>query len=196
MARAIQFSKVVIKAARAISGAAADVLLTAQASAGQTANLLELKNSAGVVTAAAGPDGVLSPRDSAGLVRAIFNGTAKTIVDGSATSLFDITCPAGAMIGGVFVFTIEASDGTDHQALSGIVSYAAVNKVGTHTCTITQLSTTEAKAVSTGTLTLTWTHVTGANKTTVKLQPTGSLTETTYRITYTVFPAVGAVTIL
>jgi hypothetical protein len=132
---------------------------------------------------------------AAGVNRAIFNPTAKTIVDGSATSLFDVACAAGAMIGGGFTFLVEASDGTDHQTIAGTVVYSAVNKAGTHTCTITQ-QTGEAKAVSSGTLTLAFTHVTGTNKTTVKLQPTGSLTETVYRITYTLFPISGAVTIL
>lgn len=132
---------------------------------------------------------------TSGVNRAIFNPTPKTIVDGSATALFDVACAASAMIGGSFSFLVEASDGTDFQTISGTVVYSAVNKAGTHTCTITQ-QTGEAKAVSAGTLTLAFTHVTGTNKTTIKLQPTGSLTETIFRITYTLFPIAGAVTIL
>lgn len=135
-------------------------------------------------------------KDTAGANRLIVNATTKTIVDGAATSLFDVACAAAAMVGGLIFYTVEASDGTDHQALAGIVSYAAVNKAATLTLTITELATTQAKAVSAGTLTLAWTFVTGTNKGTVKLQPTGSLTETTYRLTYTVVPLIGAVTIL
>lgn len=128
--------------------------------------------------------------------RFIGNPVPKTIVDGSATSLFDVACAAAAMVGGVIHFLVRASDGTDHQALAGIATYSAVNKAGTHTATITYVTGNEAKAVSAGTLTLAFTIVTGTNKVTVKVQPTGSLTETTYTIEYNVTPIRGAVTIL
>lgn len=128
--------------------------------------------------------------------RAVYNSVAKTIVDGSATSLADIACASGARCGGVLFYTVEASDGTDHQALSGMVTYSAVNKAGTLTLTITEVAGNQAKAVSAGTLTLAWTFVTGTSKGTIKLQPTGSLTETTYIVTYSILPTVGAATIL
>jgi hypothetical protein len=140
--------------------------------------------------------GVAVINDTGGINRAVLNATAKTISDGAATSLFDVACAAGAMVGGAIFYQVEASDGTDHQALTGMVTYAAVNKGGTHTLTITEVAGNQAKAVSAGTLTLSWTFVTGTNKGTVKLQPTGSLTETTYRVTYTVLPLIGAVTIV
>ena len=128
--------------------------------------------------------------------RAIFNGTAKTIVDGSATALFDVACAASALTSGVIFYQVQASDGTDFQSLTGMVTYASVNKAGTQTLAITEVSGNQAKAVSSGTLTLAWTYVTGTNKSTVKLQPTGSLTETLYTVTYTVFPISGAITVL
>lgn len=128
--------------------------------------------------------------------RFVANGAAKTIVDGSATSLADVACAAGEMIGGFIDFLVRASDGTDHQALAGRAAYAGVNKAGTHTLTITYTTAPEAKAVSAGTLTLAFTIVTGTNKATIKVQPTGSLTETTYTIEYNVQPIRGAVTIL
>jgi hypothetical protein len=128
--------------------------------------------------------------------RAVFNVVAKTIVDGSATSLFDVALANDSYCGGTIFATIFASDGTDHQAMQVTVNYAAVDKAGTKTLAITDLATTDAKAVSSGTLTLSWTFVTGTGKATVKLQPTGSLTETTYTVFYTVLPNVGAVTIL
>lgn len=94
-------------------------------------------------------------------------------------------------------YHIQASDGTDFQAMSGMVAYAMVNKAGTNTLTITDVTANNAKAVSSGTLTLAWTFVTGTAKGTIKLQPTGSLTESTpYNVTYTVFPMIGAVSIL
>jgi hypothetical protein len=128
--------------------------------------------------------------------RFLANGAVKTIVDGAATSLADVACASGAMSGGFIDFLVRASDGTDHQALAGRAAYAAVNKAGTHTGTITYTTAPEAKAVSAGTLTLAFTIVTGANKMTIKVQPTGSLTETTYTIEYNVQPIRGAVTIV
>lgn len=135
-------------------------------------------------------------QDTAGVNRVVPNATAKTIVDGSATSLFEVPIAAGAYAGGFVVFTIFASDGTDHQADSGIVTYSGVNKAGTITRAATYVAANEAKSVSSGTLTQAWTATDDTNKMTVKVQPTGSLTETTYTIVYTVFPLVGAVTIL
>lgn len=132
----------------------------------------------------------------ASVQRFVGNGAAKTIVDGSATALFDVACAAGEMSGGTIHFLVRASDGTDHQALSGIATYACVNKAATLTLTVTYVAANEAKAVSSGTLTLAWTFVTGTGKGTIKLQPTGSLTETTYTVEYNVYPIRGAVTIL
>lgn len=128
--------------------------------------------------------------------RFVANAAAKTIVDGSATSLFDVACPASAMSGGFIDFLVRAGDGTDFQALAGRAAYACVNKAATLTGTITYTTAPEAKAVSAGTLTLSFTIVTGTNKMTVKVQPTGSLTETLYTIEYNVQPIRGAVTIL
>jgi hypothetical protein len=134
--------------------------------------------------------------DTSGAGRIVLNATAKTIVDGSATSLFDVACASGAICGGKIDYSVLASDGTDFQSLTGIVTYAAVNKAATLTLTITEVAANQAKAVSSGTLTLAWTFVTGTAKGTVKLTPTGSLTETVYTIVYTVYPLRGAVTIL
>lgn len=134
--------------------------------------------------------------DTNGLNRFVPNSTSKTIVDGSATSLFDVACASGARCGGSFFYTIEVGDGTDHQAMTGMATYSAVNKAGTLTLTITSAAANDAKAVSSGTLTVSFTFVTGTSKGTVKIQPTGSLTETTYKIWYTAFPIVGPITIL
>lgn len=130
--------------------------------------------------------------------RNLTNGTGnpKTIVDGSATSLFEVVCATGEMVGGTFTFLVRASDGTDFQADAGIATYAAVSKAGTITRTVTYVAANEAKAVSAGTITLAFTMTDDTGKTTVKVQPTGSLTETTYTIEYIVTPIRGAVTIL
>lgn len=130
------------------------------------------------------------------LTPVIASSTPITIVDGSATSLFEVYCPSGGQCGGAFFYSIQASDGTDHQVLTGMVTYSAVDKAGTKTLTITSASGNDAKAVSSGTLTVSFTFVTGVTKATVKVQPTGSLTETVYKITMTVMPTLGAVTML
>jgi hypothetical protein len=140
--------------------------------------------------------GVAVVNDTAGVNRIIPNATAKTIVDGSATSLFEVACAAGAVVGGLIVFMVKASDATDHQVIAGIATYSAENKAGTIVGVITYDTANEAKSVSAGTLTLAFTDTDDTNKATFKVQPTGSLTETIYQITYTVFPLAGTVTIL
>lgn len=135
-------------------------------------------------------------KDTAGVVRQVHNATAKTIADGSPTSLFSVALTAGQVIGGVMHFMVHASDATDHQVISGIATYSAENKAGTIVRAITYVAANEAKSVSSGTLTLAFTATDDTNVATFKLQPTGSLTESTYTITYSVFPLRGAVTIL
>lgn len=105
------------------------------------------------------------------------------VLTDAATSLFEVALPTLTMTGGSIDWTILASDGTDMQALSGITNYASVNKGGVYTDTITNNTSNDAKAVSAGTLTCVWSILDGTNKITIRVTPTGSLTETTYRIT-------------
>lgn len=141
---------------------------------------------------------VATVQDTSAINRLIPNPTAKTIVDGSATSLFEYAVASGGASGGVCFYQVVASDGTDYQTMAGMISYAAVNKAGSVTASaIGYVTGNDCKSVSAGTLTLAWTNVAGTLKATVKLQPTGSLTETTpYTVTYTVVPISGAITIL
>ena len=118
----------------------------------------------------------------------------RTIADGSANALFVCDVASGDCVSGVVHYSTFASDGTDHQCTSGIVTFSAVNKAGTITRAITDDTNNEAKAVSSGTLTHSWTCTDDTNKVTVKVQPTGSLTETTYNIKFTVHMLRGAVT--
>lgn len=130
--------------------------------------------------------------------------TTRTIVDGSATSLFEFAIPAGSDSttggsGGVAFYQVEASDGTDFQTMSGMITYSGVNKAGTVTASAIGYATAnDSKSVSSGTLTLAWTNVAGTAKSTVKLQPTGSLTEGShiYRVTLLIIPIQGAVTLV
>ena len=135
--------------------------------------------------------------DTGNVNRLIPNPTAKTIANGSPTSLADIACASGAVCGGVLHYLVRVFDATDWQALSGIVTYSAVNKAGTLTLTITENTANQAKAVSAGTLTLAWTFVTGTAKGTIKLQPTTSLASPNpFDVTYTLLPLIGTATIL
>lgn len=135
-------------------------------------------------------------KDTAGLSRIVF-APAKTIVDGAATALFRCPIAAGASIGGTINFHVFATDATDHQAISGIATFSSVNKAGTLTSTITYVTANEAKSVSSGTLTLAFTMAeTVADHAYVLLQPTGSLTETAYTVTYNLSMQKGAAEIL
>lgn len=136
--------------------------------------------------------------DANGVLRFYANPTAKTIVDGSATSMFSVAVAAGLMVGGSGTFLVRASDGTDQQTIAGIFTYSAEAKLTVVVGAITYVAANEAKSVSAGTLTLAFTaDVSVANVVTYKLQPTGSLTETTpYTVEYTLTPIRGTVTIL
>lgn len=135
-------------------------------------------------------------KDTSGVNRFIPNPTAKTIVDGSATALFEVAIASGDYATGAAFYAVFATDGTDVQAMSGLITYAGVNKAGTITRAIGYATGNDAKAVSAGTLTLAWSGTDDTGKMTVKLTPTGSLTETTYTVVYSVFPTKGTVTIL
>lgn len=133
--------------------------------------------------------------DANSVNRAIYNSVAKGVTNASATALFDVARANNSYAGGVIFYLLEVTDGTDYQALTGVVTYAMVDKAGTGTFTITEVAGNQAKAVSTGTLTVAWTFVTGTAKGTVKLQTTTSLTATTNQVFYSVYPIAGAVTI-
>lgn len=117
--------------------------------------------------------------------RFLVNSTSKTLTD-AATQLFEVALSAGAMTGGIIIWTIEAGDATDWQSLSGVTTYAAVNKAGSYYTTVNNNTANDSKATSSGTLTTVWDILTGANKVIIRVTPTGSLTETIYRITYTI----------
>lgn len=141
-------------------------------------------------------DGSGAILDANGLKRQIYQTTTKTIVDGAATAVFSVPVAQGSYIGGVFDFQVFASDGTDFQVITGHGAYSVVNKAGTLTSTITQATAVEAKAVSAGTITLAWTIAEDtADVATIKLQPTGSLTETTYNVLLNIRPLRGVVTL-
>jgi hypothetical protein len=114
------------------------------------------------------------------------------------TPLFNVDCQPGARAGGMVLCTVEASDGTDLQSLTTLMTYSAVNKAGTITFSAQYSSATmDAKTVTgASTITLTWPITTGVGKFTVNVSPTGSLTETVYDVSFMVLAMCGAVTLL
>lgn len=151
----------------------------------------------GPLTATGQPNAssLVGTNDANGVNRIVINPTAKTIANASATALFNVTRTSNVAAAGVIFYQATATDGTDYQTIMGMVTYAHVDKAGTGTFTITEVSGNQAKAVSTGTYTLAWTYVTGTGIGVVKLQPTTSLTATVHTVTYSVLPISGAIAI-
>jgi len=156
-------------------------LFVIQSGPGQTADIMQVLDSTGAVLYSIAANG-----------RPVASAPAKTLAAASPTSLADISVPASAMVGGVIHYLVQASDGTEFQALEGIVTYSAVNKAGTVTGTITEVSANQAKTVTgASTLTVAWTIVPGTNKVTIKVQPTSSLTATILNVTMSIQPTSG-----
>ena len=101
------------------------------------------------------------------------------LTESTATSIASIACASGKITGGTAVVTVWANDGTDYQSITSTVRFDAVNKAGTVTAAITQTDNTAA--VSTGTLTVTYTAVASGNNVLIKANATSSLTQTVLR---------------
>jgi hypothetical protein len=114
------------------------------------------------------------------------------------TSVFQINLGLGGTAGGIIVATIEAGNGTDVQALTQILTYAAVRKGAISFVTITELAPADAKALSLGTstLTATWQNINPSpGVITMQLTPASSLTpETMYDVSFFVLAMNGQVT--
>lgn len=113
----------------------------------------------------------------------------------AAISLFSFTTTALSGIGGVLWYNYLATDGTDVHSLTGMVTYAAVDKAGTVTATITEVAANQAKAVSSGTITISWTATTSSHAVTFKAATTDSLTTTSANLVYSILPLVGTPTL-
>ena len=109
----------------------------------------------------------------------ILVGKTKLLPDNTVTSVFEVALTAGGMAGGFFTATVIATDGTELQAHSDHVTYAAVNKAGVYTTQITNSNAGDAIANSSGTLTITWSIVTGTNKITISVNADSSLPAST-----------------
>lgn len=121
----------------------------------------------------------------------------KTWVSGAPYAAF--TTLQATLLGsaGYVVWAIVAINATDYQVDTVLSTYSAANKAGTLTATHTYVSGNEAKSVTAGTLTLTCTVTdSGAGLATFNITPTSSITPTTLQLSFTIFPLIGAVTVL
>lgn len=112
--------------------------------------------------------------------RQYIKAATKTLTESSATGVVDVALISGKASGGRLLYTVEANDATDYQALTGYVGYAVVNKAGTLTSSLSTI--VESSACSSGTLAVTPTAVAGTNKITLSLTAVSSLTQTTLRV--------------
>jgi|GEM_PF-4208771 len=108
-------------------------------------------------------------------------GKYTTLTESSATAFASVTVASGTVAGGLLVYTVEANDATDYQALSGSIPYSIVNKAGT--LTIVLGTDSQASSTSTGTLTGTISMTdAGSGVAQFKMSAVSSLTQTTLRI--------------
>lgn len=136
----------------------------------------------------AGADGVVKLQPVTG---------TKTWISGSAYAAFTVLTTTLQAAAGIVFWSVTAINATDVQIDCFHTTYAVVNKAGTLTLTHTYVSAEEAKAVSTGTLTFTATATDSTGGLgTFNITGTSSITPTTLQLSFTVFPLVGAVTVL
>jgi len=119
--------------------------------------------------------------------RHFYRGKAKAVTESSATTFVSISVPTtltGA--GGTINYCIHANDATDVQERCGEEDFAVVNKAGTVTCSTPNILGTEAVAVSTGTLTNTFTFVANGTSCDMKANAVSSLTQTVLDVRYAI----------
>lgn len=118
--------------------------------------------------------------------RLFIYGPSKPLTNITDVSLFSIISRTNSFVGGTIDYTIFCQDSSfDSQALSGIVTYSAVNKNGTwSTLTITENANNQSKSVTTGTIVPSWTIAAAdspnsTTNVTIKLNVNTSLTPAT-----------------
>lgn len=101
------------------------------------------------------------------------------LTDDTATTVARIALSSGGAMGGTLTVVCIATDGTDHQAVTEVIRWAAVNKAGTITASIDAADAEIVSALSTGTLTTAWTAVdAGGGNLDLQVQANTSLTPT------------------
>lgn len=113
---------------------------------------------------------------AAGQVHSLYTG----LTESAASNVVQITVAAGAVIGGVFHYSVYAADATNHQIRKGRIIFSAVNEAGTETCVLGTVE--EIDNTPTGTLTATVTCDTSpSNAINLQLNAVSSLTQTSLR---------------
>jgi len=112
-------------------------------------------------------------------------GGTKALTETTATGFVTLTTATADRIGGYIRYVIEATDATDHQARSGILKFAIVDKAGTAVCTLSA-DAAEAYVETAGasTLTNTFDASVSGHVTTIRANATSSLAQTALNIKY------------
>lgn len=127
------------------------------------------------------PSGSSGSSVNAAVTRIYISAKEVVLTETTATLVFNVTLAAGKSLHMRVYGTVRADNSTDFQSEGDTFEVAAVNKAGTVT---TALSGTlvSAVAVSSGTLTTTWTAVANGNGVDIKANSTSSLTQTTLNV--------------
>ena len=112
------------------------------------------------------------------VTRSIQGAKTKTLTESSATDVVQIAIPNGDFADFEIRWTVFASDGTDHQTVTGHTAFSCVNKADTETCATADVYA-DINPVSAGTLTCTETTAAGTNAVMFTLNCVSSLTQTT-----------------
>jgi hypothetical protein len=103
-----------------------------------------------------------------------------TLTESSATTIVNVAIPSGSTVGIRVFATTRANDASDFQVRSDSFLVTAENKAGTVVAGLSTIGTGDTSvAVSTGTLTTTWTAVNNGASVDIKCNAVSSLTQTT-----------------
>jgi len=103
------------------------------------------------------------------------------ITESVASGFCTVTVPTAlSAVGGMVLYTVESSDATDPQSLTGFFVWSAVNKAGTVTVAIS--TETQSVITTAGTLTATASATVSGTTITFKVDAASSLTQTTLRV--------------
>lgn len=118
--------------------------------------------------------------DNSYVTKEVSGGTV-ALTNGVNGTLAVFTNTANSMLGGTVFYTVVCSDGTNYQSVSGMATYAMVDKGGVLTKVVTENASNQTTAASSGTLTTAWAISAGKA---LLFSATSSLTPTTLRVYY------------
>lgn len=104
-------------------------------------------------------------------------GHQVTLTDNTATTIATIALASGARCGGTVNWSVDVTDGTDHQVVTGSFTFSAVDKAGTLTSDV-DADATVSTAASAGTCTVTPTILDGTNQISLQITADTSLSPT------------------